>query len=214
MELPLTIGVSMWSLLLLRAIWLAPAYGRDVLAFLRDLDDYRLTRPRFPLRNKRRPSDDCIGRADRGRHRARGSQAVARGETRSGSTLPLVKPSRALARRPLRPSRLPLRRVRFTPASNLQRDKVRGEHCAACGRDRSVDPAHLVPRSAGGCDHPDCVVPLCRRCHRAFDDGALDLLAHLEPRYRRELAHALLHVALAELVRRVTARRAPLRDAA
>ena len=36
---------------------------------------------------------------------------------------------------------------------------------------------------------------LCRfRCHRAFDDGHLDLLPHLEPRYRRELADALEHL--------------------
>jgi hypothetical protein len=73
-----------------------------------------------------------------------------------------------------------------------------------CGR-RPVDPAHLVPRSLGGCDHPDCVVPLCRPHHRAYDRGQLDLLSHLEPRHRPELAHGLLHLGLMALLRCVAA---------
>jgi hypothetical protein len=60
------------------------------------------------------------------------------------------------------------------------------------------------------------VIPLCRACHRAFDDGRLELLRHLEPRFRSELAHALWHASLAWLVARVTAGRwrlaAPERD--
>jgi hypothetical protein len=75
-----------------------------------------------------------------------------------------------------------------------------------CGR-APADPAHLVPRSRGGCDHALCVLPLCRRCHRAFDEGQLDLLAQLEPRYRAELAHALSHLPLLALLRRVTGAR-------
>ena len=76
----------------------------------------------------------------------------------------------------------------------------------ACGR-RPVDPAHVVPRSLGGCDAADCVVPLCRRCHRRFDRGVLDLLPRLEPRHRRELAHALCHMSLLRLIERVTGER-------
>jgi len=64
-----------------------------------------------------------------------------------------------------------------------------------------------VPRSLGGCEHPDCVVPLCRLCHRAYDTGRLDLLPHLEPRWRAELAHALGHLGLIGLLERVTAER-------
>jgi hypothetical protein len=120
-----------------------------------------------------------------------------------------VKRRVGLTRRPLRPPlERPLRRTGFRTVSPAQRAKVRARRCAACGRDGGVDPAHLIPRSKRGCDHADCVVPLCRRCHRAFDDGALDLLRHLEPGYRRELAHALEHVSLMELVRRVTGKRA------
>ena len=104
--------------------------------------------------------------------------------------------------------RTPLRRTSVSPASEAQRAKVAGEACLVCGSRRQVDPAHLVPRSLGGCDHPDCVVPLCRRlCHRSYDRGELDLLPHLEPRFRAELAHALRHLSLLALLQRVTAAR-------
>jgi hypothetical protein len=100
----------------------------------------------------------------------------------------------------------PLRRSPFSPASRAQREKVRALGCLVCGA-RPADPAHLVPRSMGGCEHPDCVVPLCRTHHRRYDRGELDLLGALEPRFRRELAHGLLHVGLLGLLRRVTATR-------
>jgi cytochrome c553 len=51
------------------------------------------------------------------------------------------------------------------------------------------------------------VVPLCRRCHRAYDRGELDLLPRLEPRFRAELAHALTHRPLIAVLRRVTGAR-------
>jgi hypothetical protein len=99
-----------------------------------------------------------------------------------------------------------VRRTPFSPGSEVQRDKVAGQHCLVCGG-RPVDPAHLVPRSLGGCDRPECVVPLDRRCHRAHDRGELDLLPHLEPRYRPELAHGVGHVGVVALLRRVTGTR-------
>ena len=102
--------------------------------------------------------------------------------------------------------RIPLRRSAVSPASPAQRAKVAGRACLVCGQ-RPVDPAHLVPRSLGGCDHPDCVIPACRVHHRLYDRGELDLLPHLEPRHRAELAHGLLHVGLLGLLRRVTGTR-------
>jgi hypothetical protein len=51
------------------------------------------------------------------------------------------------------------------------------------------------------------VVALCRSCHRAFDERRLDLLPHLEPGCRAELAHALGHLSLLALVERVTGHR-------
>jgi hypothetical protein len=102
--------------------------------------------------------------------------------------------------------RTPRRRLLVSPASEGQRAKVAGHGCLVCRRS-PVDPAHLVPRSLGGCEHPDCVVPLCRSCHRAYDRGALDVLPHLEPEYRLELAHPLCHVGRLALLRRVTGAR-------
>jgi hypothetical protein len=99
-------------------------------------------------------------------------------------------------------------------ASPAQRAKIiRLPFCIVCRRDAtewlSIDPAHLCDRSLGGCDHEDCVVGLCRDgqgggCHRAFDKGELDLLPYLEPSYRREAAHAVLHLGLAGAVRRLS----------
>jgi hypothetical protein len=93
-------------------------------------------------------------------------------------------------------------------ASTTQREKVRGSACAVCGTTRRIDPAHLCPRSLGGCDEAACVVALCREHHRSYDCGELDLLAYLEPRHRAELAHAVAHLGLLGTLRRVTGARA------
>jgi hypothetical protein len=87
-----------------------------------------------------------------------------------------------------------------------ERAKVAGRSCLV-GGGRPVDPAHLVPRSPGGCHEPDCVVSLDRRCHRAYDRGELDLLPYLEPGCRAELAHALTHLSLLSLLCLVTGTR-------
>jgi hypothetical protein len=128
-----------------------------------------------------------------------------------------------MRRRPLRPGKGPerrgglrrsgslqgrasLARRPLSPASPAQRAKVRGQPCLVCAG-RPVDPAHLVPRSLGGCDEPECVVPLCRLCHRAYDRGELDLLPHLEPGRREEVAHALSHLTLIAAVQRLSGQR-------
>jgi hypothetical protein len=126
-------------------------------------------------------------------------------------------------RRPLRPGRgparrTPLRRSASAPrtarlsASAEQRAKVAGRPCLVCGSIARIDPAHVVPRSLGGCDAADCVLALCRRHHRAYDTGELDLLPYLEPRHRPELAHAVAHLGLVGTLRRVTGRREPALD--
>jgi hypothetical protein len=113
----------------------------------------------------------------------------------------------ALARQtPLR-RRTPLERSPSLAASQAQRDKVAGRACIVCGATSRIDPAHVVPRSLGGCDHPDCVVALCRLHHRAYDRGELDLVPSLEPGFRREAAHAVWHVGLAGALRRVSNQR-------
>ena len=70
-----------------------------------------------------------------------------------------------------------------------------------------MDPAHLVPCWLGGCDRPECVVPLCRHHYRSYVRGGLELLPYVEPDNRGELAHALLRVVLIALPRRVTVAR-------
>jgi len=115
-----------------------------------------------------------------------------------------------LRRRPLRPGtrapcrRTPPARAPFAPASAAQRDAVRDRACIVCGGRTAVDPAHLVPRSLGGCEHPLCVVPLCRAHHRAYDRGELDLVAFLEPDHRAEAAHAVAHLGLIGALRRLS----------
>ena len=130
--------------------------------------------------------------------------------------------------RPLRSGRPPARRTpltRITPlrpgpwrkprneeradgrapfaASDAQRAKILGGACIVCEQTKGITPAHLAARSLGGCDHPDCVVPLCWMHHRAYDTGRLELLPYLEPRWRVEVAHAVLHLGLVGAYRRL-----------
>jgi hypothetical protein len=61
-------------------------------------------------------------------------------------------------------------------ASQAQRAKIIGAACVVCEKTNGLTPAHLAPRGMGGCDHPDCVVPMCWAHHRAYDTRRLDLL--------------------------------------
>jgi len=155
---------------------------------------------------------ELLAESGRGRQRARATARRSRcGESAMRRSGPLRRGKRLARRTALRRSaplrrKSPLRRSPVSPASRTQRDKVRAAGCLLCGA-RPADPAHLVPRSLGGCDHADCVVPLCRAHHRRYDRGELDLLAAHEPRFRGELAHGLLHVSLLRLLRRVSATR-------
>jgi hypothetical protein len=103
--------------------------------------------------------------------------------------------------------RAPLKRAAAMAASDAQRRTVAGLTCIVCRADQRIDPAHLIPRSLGGCGDALCVVPLCRHHHRAYDRGELDLLPHLEPAWRAQLAHAVGHVGLLGAVRRITGQR-------
>ena len=50
-----------------------------------------------------------------------------------------------------------------------------------------LEAAHLWPRSRGGTQNPDGIVPLCGDCHRLFDSFRLDLLAVLSSDEQVEL---------------------------
>ena len=116
---------------------------------------------------------------------------------------PMRRRARLRAKKQLRRSK-PLERTASMAASERQRAAVAGRSCIVCGADKRIDPAHLIPRSLGGCGDPLCVVPLCRRCHRAYDRGELDLLPYLEPAWRAQLAHAVGHVGLIGALRRIS----------
>jgi hypothetical protein len=79
-------------------------------------------------------------------------------------------------------------------ASKAQQRKVKLLPCVGCGRGEDaegfVDPAHLIPRRWVKCEHPEGVIPLCRECHRRYDDEHLDILARLEDTgYHAEMGH-------------------------
>jgi len=116
---------------------------------------------------------------------------------------PLRRRKRLRARKPLRRSK-PLQRTASLAATDAQRAAVAGRPCIACGSEHRIDPAHLIPRSLGGCGDALCVVALCRTCHRAYDGGRLDLLPHLEPAWRAQVAHAVGHVGLMGALRRIS----------
>lgn len=103
----------------------------------------------------------------------------------------------------------PLERTASMATTDAQRAAVAGRTCIVCGSERRIDPAHLIPRSLGGCGDALCVVPACRRCHRAYDRGELDLLPYLEPGWRAQLAHAVGHAGLMGALRRISGHRAP-----
>lgn len=107
---------------------------------------------------------------------------------------------------PLKRTSKPAKRRTISPASPEQRVKVR-DAVSIVSAQGPCDPAHLWPRGRGGCDHADCVVPLTREEHRAFDAGELDLLPYLQTYpvgMRPEVAHALTHCDLLALVHRLS----------
>jgi hypothetical protein len=89
-------------------------------------------------------------------------------------------------------------------ANERQRAAVAGRTCLVCGGEKRIDPAHLIPRSLGGCGDALCGVPLCRRCARAYDRRERDLLPYLEPAWRAQLGHAVGHVGLIRALRRIS----------
>lgn len=100
-----------------------------------------------------------------------------------------------------------MKRAAISPASPEQRAKVREALSIVSGLE-GCDPAHLLPRSLGGCDDALCVVPLLRAEHRAYDTGELDLLPYLlKAGCYAEIAHCIEahHISPLPLLERLTA---------
>lgn len=106
----------------------------------------------------------------------------------------------------------PKRRA-VSPASSEQRAKVKDRLCVNCADDGPCDPAHLTARAQGGCDHPDCVLPLCRECHRGLDaregpQAQIDLEPVLALReFATERAHMASHLSYRQCIQRLTGER-------
>lgn len=108
-----------------------------------------------------------------------GSLSLERGSTFSTPRSELKKTATKTKRRAI------------SPASPEQRAKVR-EQVSIVSGESPCDPCHVWPRGMGGCDHPDCVIPLTRSEHQAFDEGRLDVLPFLVAHGMwAELAHPI-----------------------
>jgi 5-methylcytosine-specific restriction endonuclease McrA len=84
------------------------------------------------------------------------------------------------------------------------REKCEGEGCCRVCRRPDPEAAHIIPRSQVSPphgEHPDNIVPLCRGCHRGYDQGRLDLLPYLT---RGEQAKAVELHGLIGALRRIT----------
>jgi hypothetical protein len=90
-------------------------------------------------------------------------------------------------------------------ASNKQRKKVRHSVCSVCFNGPGCDPAHLTARAQGGCEHEDCVIPLCRACHTMFDRGDLNLEPLIALRqFALERAHMAFHMSYRQCIQRLS----------
>ncbi len=104
-----------------------------------------------------------------------------------------------------------MKRSAVSPASRAQREKVSDEgQCRFYGQMHygqmpatswAPTPAHVIPRSLGGCDEAACVIPLCVDCHRAYDEHRIGILGLLT---LDEQAHAAGHLGIARAYRRIT----------
>jgi len=101
------------------------------------------------------------------------------------------------------PTRRRPRKPSFTPPSAEQRAKAKMQGCRIKGEHGPhIHPAHVTPRSLGGCDERDCVVGLRADLHRLYDEGVdIGLLEVLTP---EEQAHAASHLGLLGALKRTT----------
>lgn len=81
------------------------------------------------------------------------------------------------------------------------RRKVYGQPCRNCGSRQNIDPAHTIPRSLGGKNLAESVIPLCRRCHDAQHRNELELLPLMR---REEQMEAVRVVGIARAFRYLT----------
>ncbi len=83
------------------------------------------------------------------------------------------------------------------------REKVDAGPCRACLATGHMDPAHTIPRSLGGGQSADSVIPLCRGCHDDQHAGYIELLPLLT---RDEEVEAVRVLGIARAMRYLTDR--------
>lgn len=88
----------------------------------------------------------------------------------------------------------------------IARMKVEEERdCRVCDSRERVEAAHTIGRKHDGpVVDPADIVPLCQRCHMAYDAHELDLLPYLS---HAEQAAAVAHVGIVSATRRLTGSR-------
>jgi hypothetical protein len=75
-------------------------------------------------------------------------------------------------------------------ASESQREKIVGRWCIVCRWTKGITSAHLTPRALGGCDDPECVVPLWwlgRTVSMAHSPGDVDSYVALFEKFLAEV---------------------------
>ncbi len=140
------------------------------------------------------------GTGDELRGRRASSMRCHPGERKSNPEAALPPEEEQEARAPKAAHLAPTRPGLRSPAPEGREPPV-----LVCDR-KLEDPVHMVRRTDGGCDHPDCVIPLCRTHHRLYDSGQLNLGIYLGRGCRPERAHARTHVS--ERVLRASSREA------
>jgi hypothetical protein len=114
------------------------------------------------------------------------------------------KPTPATIRYTISPR--PSRRLAYSDAGRAPASCTRWEATARAVTDpRALVPSSLASRAAEQPANPEWIrlVARCWMRHRAYDTGRLELLPHLEPRWRAEVAHAVLHLGLVGAYRRL-----------
>jgi 5-methylcytosine-specific restriction endonuclease McrA len=100
-----------------------------------------------------------------------------------------------------------MKRRNWTAAHQKVQDEL---YCRVCDR-QADDPAHIVPRSRGGSDEADNILPLCREHHTQFDGHRIDMLEHLT---REEQAEAVRLLGLEDARQRLVPSDYPIKRVA
>ena len=177
--------------------------------------------PSAPARSRKRDRiagarSGAEGAERSGRNRRRGPRAgrcALRASTAGRSTnsarggamkrVPLRRRAPLRAGRPLRRTDAAATNTAMA-ASDEQRAAVAGRPCIVCGSEHRVDPAHLVPKSMGGCEAGARSSPCVARATEPTTPASSTCCRTSSRLWRAELAHAVGHLGLIGALRRIS----------